>query len=71
MNNIFKNLKIIFSVLLNRILLNKPDFSDKNLFLNGQILFEKYKKKKIIKDFSEIEFSEVFTTGNHPGCILA
>ena len=46
MNNIFKNLKIIFSVLLNRILLKKPDFSDKNLFLNGQILFEKYKKKK-------------------------
>ena len=68
MNNIFKNLKIIFSVLLNRILLKKPDFSDKNLFLNGQILFEKYKKKKIIKDFSEIEFS-VFSQFGEDGII--
>lgn len=67
-NNIFKNFKIIFSILFNKILLKKPDFSDKNLFLNGQVLLEKYKKKRIIKDFSEIEFS-VFSQFGEDGII--
>ena len=68
MNNIFNNFKIIFSILLNKILLKKPDFSEKSLFLKGQIIFENYKKKKSIKDFSEIEFS-VFSQFGEDGII--
>lgn len=68
MNKILNNFKTIFSILLNKTLLKKPDFSEKNLFIQGQIIFEKYKKKKIIKDLSEIEFS-VFSQFGEDGII--
>ncbi len=54
---IFRNLKIVFQILFNRIILRKPDFSEKKIFLKGQIYANEIKKKKIIKNFKEVEFS--------------
>ena len=43
---IFRNLKIVFQILFNRIILRKPDFSEKKIFLKGQIYANEIKKKR-------------------------
>ena len=45
-NKIFRNFGIIFQILLNKIILRKPDFSEKKIFLKGQIYANEIKKKK-------------------------
>ena len=38
MAKLFKNFYSLFLILLNRVLLRKPDFSEKRIFLQGQLL---------------------------------
>ena len=57
MKKLLKNILTIFSILLNNRLLRKPDFSEKRIFLQGQILENVNKKKDKIKNLKEVEFS--------------
>lgn len=57
MRKILENILIIFQILFNKVILKKPDFSEKNIFLNGMILSNKNKEKNIITNLKEIEFS--------------
>lgn len=68
MKKIIKNLSIIFSIFLNRYILKKPDFSEKNIFLQGQLLDDKNRQKREILNFKEIEFS-VFSQFGEDGII--
>lgn len=55
--NIIKKLNIVFNIFLNKYVLKKPDFSEKKIFLQAQLLYELNKKKKIIQNLSDVEFS--------------
>ena len=44
--NIIKKLNIVFNIFLNKYVLKKPDFSEKKIFLQAQLLYELNKKKK-------------------------
>ena len=47
MKLILKKIKIIFEIVFNKIILKRPDFSEKKLFLQAQLVEElKLKKKK-------------------------
>ena len=68
MSKFFKNLKIVFLIIFNKYFLKKPDFSEKKIFIEGKLIAEKYKEKKTIKNFSDIEFS-VFSQFGEDGII--
>ena len=46
MIKLFKNISILFSIIFNNRLLRRPDFSEKKIFLQGQLLKNINKKKK-------------------------
>ena len=68
MAKLFKNFYSLFLILLNRVLLRKPDFSEKRIFLQGQLLDNINKQKTIITSFKDIEFS-VFSQFGEDGII--
>lgn len=68
MKKLFQNIKIIFSILLNKHLLRKPDFSEKRAILQGQINEKKNLEKKKISNLAEVEFS-VFSQFGEDGII--
>ncbi len=68
MNNLIKKLSLIFSIILNKYILRIPDFSEKKIFLQGQLLESENKKKLTINDFKEVEFS-VFSQFGEDGII--
>ena len=51
MTNLIKNIFNFFSILLNRLIFKKPDFSEKKIFLQGQILENMNKKIQKLKIF--------------------
>ena len=63
-----KNLKTILSIIINKHLLRKPDFSEKNLFLQGQLMAEVNDKKEKINSLKDVEFS-VFSQFGEDGII--
>ena len=68
MKNLIKKLSLIFSIILNKYILRIPDFSEKKIFLQGQLLESENKKKLTINDFKEVEFS-VFSQFGEDGII--
>ncbi len=54
---LFKNINIILSIILNKYVLRKPDFSEKKLFLQGQLMSEANIKKEKINSLKDVEFS--------------
>ena len=47
---LFEKLKTLFKILIQKKILNRPDFSEKNLFLQGKLMAEiNNKKKKLIR----------------------
>ena len=68
MKRILKNIHNLFLIVFNKIILKKPDFSEKRIFLQGEILDSINKKKEKIKDFSDVEFS-VFSQFGEDGII--
>ena len=68
MIKLFKNISILFSIIFNNRLLRRPDFSEKKIFLQGQLLKNINKKKKKIRDLKEVEFS-VFSQFGEDGII--
>ena len=52
-----KNLLTALSIIFNKHLLRKPDFSEKNLFLQGQLKAENNNKKEKIHSLKDVEFS--------------
>ena len=38
MKNLIQKISVIFSIILNRKILKRPDFSEKKIFLQGQLL---------------------------------
>tara|TARA_B100000989_G_C19510468_1_gene458759 strand:- start:881 stop:1849 length:969 start_codon:yes stop_codon:yes gene_type:complete len=68
MKNLLRKISILFSILFNRYLLKKPDFSEKKIFLKGKQLEDLNKQKNQISDFKEVEFS-VFSQFGEDGII--
>ena len=69
MFNFLKNILNLFPIIFNKLIFKRPDFSEKRIFLQGQILENINKEKKRIKNFSDIEFS-VFSQFGEDGIIL-
>ena len=57
MKKLIKNIRIILLVVLNKYILRKPDFSEKNLFLQGKIIANANEKKDDIETLKDVEFS--------------
>ncbi len=57
MKKLIKNIRIILSIILNKNILRRPDFSEKNLFLKGKIIADANLKKDKIDSLKEVEFS--------------
>jgi hypothetical protein len=68
MKKIIKNISIIFQILLNKIILRRPDFSEKKIFLQGQLLDNINRQKTKISNFGDVEFS-VFSQFGEDGII--
>ena len=68
MKKFIKNISTILSILFNNRLLRRPDFSEKRIFLQGQILDNINKDKNKIKNLKEVEFS-VFSQFGEDGII--
>ena len=65
---LFKILKELQKRLINKLLLKRPDFSEKRIFLQGKYLQTLNRKKEYIENFKEIEFS-VFSQFGDDGII--
>ena len=63
-----KNLITALSIIFNKHLLRKPDFSEKNIFLQGQLMAEIKNKKEKINSLKDVEFS-VFSQFGEDGII--
>ena len=46
-SKIIKNIIFLGSLILNKKILRRPDFSEKKIFLQGQLMAKKMRKKKI------------------------
>ena len=46
MKKLIRNIKIILSIIFNKNILRRPDFSEKNLFLKGKIIADANLKKE-------------------------
>jgi len=57
MKKFIKNISTIFSILFNNRLLRRPDFSEKKIFLQGQLFNNMNKNKNKIKNLQDVEFS--------------
>ena len=57
MKKFLTNLSVLLSIFYNDKILKRPNFSEKKIFLQAQLLYELNKKKKIIQNLSEVEFS--------------
>ena len=57
MKKLIRNIKIILSIIFNKNILRRPDFSEKNLFLKGKIIADANLKKDKIDSLKEVEFS--------------
>mgnify|MGYP003956322547 CR=1 FL=1 len=57
MKKFLNNLSVLLSIFYNNKILKRPNFSEKKIFLQAQLLYELNKKKKIIQNLSEVEFS--------------
>tara|TARA_B110001452_G_C15190174_1_gene413281 strand:+ start:60 stop:1028 length:969 start_codon:yes stop_codon:yes gene_type:complete len=68
MKKILRNIRIIISILLNKHILRKPEFSEKVLFLNGKLMAEYNKDKTTIGSLKDVEFS-VFSQFGEDGII--
>ena len=68
MKNFLKNLSIVISIFFNNKILRRPDFSEKNIFLQGKILENQILNKKNISNLNEVEFS-VFSQFGEDGII--
>ena len=68
MKRFIKNISTILAILFNNRLLRRPDFSEKRIFLQGQILDNINKDKNKIKNLKEVEFS-VFSQFGEDGII--
>jgi len=53
----FNKIKTLFEILIQNKILNRPDFSEKKIFLQGKLYENNILKKKKISNFSEVEFS--------------
>ncbi len=52
-----KKIKTLFEILFLKKFLNRPDFSEKKIFIQAKIIENSNSKKKKINDFSDVEFS--------------
>ena len=68
MKKIINKISLIVSILLNKYILRKPDFSEKKIFLQGQIIDKLNQKKTRIDYLKDIEFS-VFSQFGEDGII--
>ena len=68
MKNLIQKISVIFSIILNRKILKRPDFSEKKIFLQGQLLERENQKKIEINDLKDVEFS-VFSQFGEDGII--
>tara|TARA_B100000795_G_scaffold217399_1_gene171385 strand:- start:5562 stop:6527 length:966 start_codon:yes stop_codon:yes gene_type:complete len=68
MKKFIKNISTVLSILFNNRLLRRPDFSEKRIFLQGQIFDNINKDKNKIKNLKEVEFS-VFSQFGEDGII--
>ena len=68
MKKFIKNISTVLSIFFNNRLLRRPDFSEKRIFLQGQILDNINKDKNKIKNLKEVEFS-VFSQFGEDGII--
>ena len=57
MKKFIKNISTVLSIFFNNRLLRRPDFSEKRIFLQGQIFDNINKDKNKIKNLKEVEFS--------------
>ena len=57
MKKLIKNIRIILSIIFNKNILRRPDFSEKNLFLKGKKINYINLKKDKIDSLKEVEFS--------------
>lgn len=57
MNNFLKNWSYIFSILLNKKILKKPNFSEKGIMLKAKNMVEINKRKKKINALRDVQFS--------------
>lgn len=68
MKKLIHKISFVISIFLNKYILRKPDFSEKKIFLQGQII-ERLNKKKIEIDYlKDVEFS-VFSQFGEDGII--
>ena len=68
MKKFIKNISTVLSIFFNNRLLRRPDFSEKRIFLQGQIFDNINKDKNKIKNLKEVEFS-VFSQFGEDGII--
>ena len=52
----FNKIKTLFEILIQNKILNRPDFSEKKIFLQGKLYENNILKKKKIYNLSEVEF---------------
>ncbi len=67
-SKIIKNIIYLGSLILNKKILRRPDFSEKKIFLQGQLMAKKNEEKKNIISLKDVEFS-VFSQFGEDGII--
>ena len=68
MKKFSNNLSVLLSIFYNNKILKRPNFSEKNLFLQGQLMAETINKKEKINSLKDVEFS-VFSQFGEDGII--
>ena len=57
MKNFLQNILNVLKIVNNKLFFKRPDFSEKKIFLQGQLLQEQNKTKNKINNLKEVEFS--------------
>ena len=65
---IIKNILFLSSLILNKKVFRRPDFSEKKIFLKGQLMAKKNEVKENIISLKDVEFS-VFSQFGEDGII--